>query len=169
VKKASNPFKQILKITFIVCSLLTIGYYRDFVFKTINGLIKAWDFDVDYVIPPSLKFLENYPYDTLLTIKWLLTLLFSIVYLIITLIAIRMLFNSSKYSRIAIGTYIGIILFSGIFILLGYLFHSTSEKMYEFARYFMGLAQSPVILMILIPAFKISEIHPEKYKDSKSN
>ena len=145
MNKASTPFNQAIKIGLIICSLLTIGYYRDFVFKTINGLLKAWDFDVDYVIPPSLKFLENYQYDTLLNIKWILTLLFSFLYLIIALVTIKLLFNNRKYFRIVIGTYIGISIFSGIFIIIGHLFYSSSEKMYEFARYFMGLAQSPII------------------------
>jgi heme/copper-type cytochrome/quinol oxidase subunit 2 len=171
VKKVFKSYELLLKTILILVSLLSFGYYRDFLFKTINGLLKAWDFDVDYVIPPSLKFLENYQYDTLLNLKWVLTLVFSIVYLMIALFAIKTLFNNRKYTQIAIGTYLGIILFSSIFILIGYLFHSTSEKMYEFARYFMGLAQSPIILMILIPAFKISEkeINPSNYKDSKSN
>ncbi|MGZ4056425.1 MAG: hypothetical protein ACXVPU_15025 [Bacteroidia bacterium] len=165
----NKPLKSaalLFKIIVIICSLLTTGYYRDFVFKTINGLLKAWDFDVDYVMPSSLRFLENYEYDTLVNIKWLLTFLFSFIYLIIALITIKIIFNNKKYLKITIGTYIGITALSGIFILTGHFFHHSAEKMYEFARYFMGMAQSPIILMILIPAFKISE---KEFHNSQSN
>lgn len=157
MNKPLRSAQGIVKIVGILCSLMILGYYRDFLFKTINGLLKAWDFDVDYVMPASLNFLENYQYETLLNIKWALTLFFSILYLILALITIRMLFKERKYFRITIASYIGITLLSFTFIGIGYLFHSTSEKMYEFARYFMGMAQSPIILMILIPAFKIAE------------
>ncbi len=50
-----------------------------------------------------------------------------------------------------------IIILSAIFIALGFLFSGASAKMYEFARYLMGMLQSPLILMILIPAFKLAE------------
>jgi hypothetical protein len=42
-------------------------------------------------------------------------------------------------------------------MLTGLVLSQFSGKMYEFARYFMGIAQSPLVLMILIPVFKISK------------
>lgn len=66
---------------------------------------------------------------------------------------------------ITILTYVGIIILSAVFTTIGYLFEGTSEKMYEFARYLMGMAQSPIVLMILIPTFKLSE--KENFKTSK--
>ncbi len=166
MNKTLRSSRVIAKIVAILCSLLILGYYRDFLFKTINGLLKAWYFDVDYVMPPSLSFLENYQYETLLNLKWILTLLFSILYLIVALTAVKTLFKERKYLLITVAAYISITLFSCTFMAIGYFFHSTSEKMYEFARYFMGMAQSPVILMILIPAFKIAE---KEIPESESN
>lgn len=148
----------------IAAVLILSGYLRDSVFKTINALLEAWDLDQDYFLPPFLSFLENYEYETLENLKWLLTLLFSLLYLIITILSIKLIFNNPKYIKIAVFTYIGIVLISGIFILAGLVFHSTSLKMYEFARYLMGMAQSPIILMILIPALKLLE--KEKSKTS---
>ena len=62
-----------------------------------------------------------------------------------------------KYIRITFAVYIAIILISALFIGFGLLFKNSSETMYEFARYLMGMAQSPIILMVLIPALKLSE------------
>ncbi|MCW3071678.1 MAG: hypothetical protein JWO44_1568 [Bacteroidetes bacterium] len=141
----------------VIALLLATGFYRDFVFKSINALLQAWDANVDYYLPPSLRFFENYEYDTLLRIKWILTFAFSLVYLLISVITIRYIFGRKKLIMITVWTYAGIMLLSGIFMLTGIIFSSASEKMYEFARYFMGMAQSPLILMILIPVFKLAE------------
>ena len=153
----STKIKLGLYIGCFAAMLILLGYLRDSIFKSINALLRAWDLDQDYFLPPFLSFLENYEYETLENLKWLLTLLFCLLYLIITILAIKLFFNNSKYIKIAAFTYVGIIVISAIFILIGYIFNSTSLKMYEFARYLMGMAQSPIVLMILIPTFKLSE------------
>lgn len=165
MKNKANSIKLWSYAAIIIFLVIFIGFLRDSIFKTINAILLAWDLDQDYFLPPFLSFLENYEYETLENLKWLLTLLFSLLYLIITLLTIKLLFNNSRYIKIAVFTYIGIIFTSGIFILTGFVFSPTALKMYEFARYLMGMAQSPVILMILIPTFKLSE--KEKFKTSK--
>ncbi len=119
--------------------------------------MQAWDEDMDYDMPSSLDFFKNYEYGTLINIKWGLTLVFSVVYLFISVITIKLVFNNKKYVRLAVATYIGITLISGFFIGFGHLFHPHSEKMYSLARYLMGMVQSPVLLMILIPAFMLNK------------
>lgn len=154
-------------IALLILAILVIfsGFLRDSIFKSMNALLRAWDLDQDYYLPRFLSFLENYEYSTIVNLKWALTLLFSALYLVFSLIAVKLIFESRKYFKITLFTYLGIIILSGIFITAGYVFKGTSEKMYEFARYLMGMAQSPILLMILIPTFKISE----KEKNKTSN
>lgn len=152
MKKTRTVFFYIL----IIALLALLGFYRDFVFKNINAFLQALDYEMQYDLPPSLNFMERYEYETLVRLKWILTLLFSLIYLLISFISVRFIFGDKKFSRITVGAYLGIILISGIFILLGMVF-GNSGKMYEFARYLMGMAQSPLILMILIPIFKLAE------------
>jgi hypothetical protein len=144
----------------IVIVLLLLGYYRDFVFRTINSMLQAHDYETTFDPPFSMGFLKDCSYDGLLTLKWLLTIVFSLVYLATTLITLRILFNNKKSGSVTIGLYVALMLVSGLFMLCGFLFEATSLRMYEFARYLMGMAQSPVILMILIPAFKLSGQEP---------
>lgn len=144
----------------IILALLLLGYYRDFIFRTINSMLQAMDYKADYTPPVSMKFLKGCSYDALTNLKWLLTLVFSLVYLLLALITMKILFNNRKYRNMTIGVYLAILLVSGIFMLCGLLFESTSARMYEFSRYLMGMAQSPIILMILIPAFKLSGQEP---------
>lgn len=141
----------------MLCILLLTGFCRDFIFKSINALLQAWDHDMTYAMPRGLGFFESYEYGTIVNLKWLLTLLFSLLYLLIAIIVIRYTFHNKKFVRITIAAYFGIICLSALLIATGLLLKNSSEKMYEFARYFMGMAQSPIILMVLIPAFKLAE------------
>jgi hypothetical protein len=149
--------KKYFYFLLIVISLSGVGFYREFVFYNINALLQAMDADVDYEMPLSLNFLTNFEYHTLVNLKWLLTILFAALYLVISLITIKLLFHNNKYKLITIGVFGGVTALSGIFILIGFIIKSRDDKMYEIARFLMGILQSPIILMLLIPAFKISE------------
>ena len=151
-----KPQKKYFFLFLLILSLLVTGFYRDFVFKNINALLQAWDADMDYTMPPSLTFFTNYEYHTLVNIKWVLTIVFSIIYLIISIFTVRLLFNNKKYIRLTVATYAGVLVVSCVFIAIGFVFHH-SENMYSLARYLMGMVQSPVLLMIVIPAFKLNE------------
>src|SRR5689334_9481909 len=106
----------------IIISILAIGFYRDFIFKKINALLQAWDHDMDYQMPDSLRFLENYEYDSLVNLKWILTFSFSILYLIISVLAIKLIFANKKYVWITVCAYTGVLVFASLFILIGYCF-----------------------------------------------
>ena len=148
--------KTYVYATMIVLLLLLTGFIRDFTFKSINALLKARDNEIPYHLHASLSFMEKYEYATLVDIKWVLTLLFTGIYLLIALLAIKLFFQNRMYMWVLTVAYIGITLLSGILMAAGYFFGITG-KMYEFARYLMGIAQSPVILMILIPLLKLRE------------
>lgn len=148
--------KSVFLLLLIIC-LLLLGFYRDFVFKNINALIQSHELNIGFSMPSHLSVFDNFEYNTLIKIKWILTFAFSAFYLITSIITINILFKNKKYIRITIGVYIALILVSAIFMTLGYFLPTTSKNMYSFSRYLMGMAQSPLVLMILIPAFKISE------------
>ena len=155
----SNQSKIKRNLILIIMAILAVltGYLRDTVFKTINAILRAADLEQDYFLPAFISFLQNFEYQTLVNLKWFLTLFFSLLYLILSIIIIKTLFKDSKYLKITTLTYIGVLLISAGFIAAGLIFKNSSEKMYEFARYLMGMAQSPIILMILIPTFKLME------------
>lgn len=157
MKSQNNRLKNSLALIVLALTAVLLGYLRDSIFKTINALLRAWDLDQDFFLPNYLTFLENFEYNTLTNLKWALTLVFSILYLFLSIFAIKWLFNSKKHVKITIFTYLAIICLSALFISIGLAWDTTSDKMYEFARYLMGMAQSPLVLMLLIPAFKLAE------------
>jgi hypothetical protein len=151
-----SPVRKYLILVLIIILILFLGYYRDFVFKTINAIIQATSLQVPYAAPASLAFLLNYTMGELLMIKWALTLVFTMLYFVVALFTVHITFHNKKFNRITIGAYVVIMLLSAIITATGKLLPGISEKTYEFSRYLMGMAQSPIILMILIPTFKLS-------------
>jgi hypothetical protein len=156
VKTSKKGIKTAIFVIILLFLVVGTGFLRDYLFKSVNALLKAWDYDQDYYLPAPLSFLENYEYNTLVNLKWLMTLIFSIIYLFISIFSLKLIFHDHRYRRLCIYTYAAIILLSGLFIGWG-MIAGKPEKMYEFARYLMGMAQSPIVLMILIPALKLSE------------
>jgi hypothetical protein len=156
-----KPVKKYICIFVLITLILFFGFLRETVFKNLNALLQAWDADIDYKMPFFLSFTENLDYPDVVKLKWLFTYVFSIIFLALSLLAIRLLFNDRRFIKITIISWTCILLLSAIFICTGLIFNDTDGKMYEFARYFAGIAQSPLILMILIPVFKLIEKEKE--------
>lgn len=149
--------KKSILIFFIALLILFFGYLRDFIFKKINSLLQAWDHNISYDMPSFFAFLQNWEYNSVVNFKWILTFIFWGIYLVISIITVKLFFDKKLYFLITIAVYTGVLIISGMFICTGFIFSSKAYKMYEFARYLMGMAQSPIILMILIPVFKLYE------------
>lgn len=146
-----------LVLFFIVTLIVFISFYRDYFFRTVNAMLLAWDYEMDYPMPAHLRFFESFDYDAVLNLKWLFTLVFAAIFYFISRFTIQYLFNNKNYNRIVLFAFVGLTVLSGLFMAIGWMVPSALERMYEIARFLMGLAQSPVVLMILIPAFMLAE------------
>ncbi len=139
--------------------LLFLGYFRDYIFININFLsgVKYYpNIVTDYKLPQQLFFLNAFTYEQLYYGKFLVTMLFSASFLVVSIIVIKKLFSSLTYVKWTVYTYISLIVLSGVFYTYGMLFNDFNNG-YKLSRVFMGFLQSPFVLMVLVPAFKIAE------------
>jgi hypothetical protein len=138
----------------IIILLLLIGFYREFIFTSINSvmlnILKSKDFNHSGFHANLLAFI----YFILYFIKWALTFLFTFIYFFFACLSIFIVYRNTKYVMICGCFFIAVFLLAFIFMGMGYVFHKY-DLFYLFARKLMGLAQSPALLMILIPAFKL--------------
>ena len=122
-------------IAALIITAMALGFIRDHIFVSINQSIGS----------------GNDPGGKLSMLKWVLTIFFSGIYLLHTIVMLYVLFQSKKYIRITLFFYA--FLFSVSFLAgAGGYFISSFERVYPFIRMLMGVAQSPVVLMILIAA-----------------
>lgn len=145
-------------LLFLTIVVVGLGFYRDFVFKNINALLKAWDYEADYTMPNSLVFLKNWEYNAVWKLKWILTIICALLFLAVSIAFIKLLFNNKAYIKYTVWAFLVVFFVSSILVLFGFLFKQHYENFYLFSRYLMGMIQSPIILMILIAAFKLHEI-----------
>ena len=153
----------------LIGSIIAFGFYRDFIFKNINALLKAWDNEIDYNVPASLAVIKTFDYSSLIALKWILTILCTAIFMLISLAFIKILFVPKKYIRYTFWSYTMLTGFSFAIIALGYLFKNQHQNFYSISRYLMGMVQSPVLLMILISIFKLSEMQKKEIKKEIPN
>lgn len=131
--------KRYLILVLLIIVTVALGFLRDHIFVSINERIAADGGNTE-----------------LLLLKWLLTFLFSILYFMLTVTFLYIIFHSQKYLWLTAGVYAGLFAVSFFVIAIGFLI-SSFENVYPFVRTVMELPQSPIVLMILIPACIINE------------
>ena len=152
--------KKVIAYLFLLLALILLGYFRDYFLSQYNNyLYQLYYKDPEYAIEASFSFLKNFTYMQLYYAKFFIIAFFCLCYYAITITTIWITFKERKKIVLSSYFYIGILVIALIFYLYG-LATDGSEKIYEISRTFLALLQSPLVLMILIPAFKIKFQQP---------
>ena len=132
--------KKKIFIALLVVVVIAVGFLRDYIFVSINEKTGQG--------PGGIGGLFFW--------KWTLTIGFASLYFALTCLFLHLLFAQKKYIRLAVFVYV--ILFAVAFIVAaaGSLI-SSFENVYPFVRTVMGIAQSPIVMMILIAACLLNE------------
>jgi hypothetical protein len=136
-------------ILFLLCT----GFLREFLFIKINLQLVTLYYNHENA-EKTLEFLTQFSYNNLLWIKWGLTAFFTILYLVITLFISHLIFSRNVFVKwITIG-YISSTLISLLIYLAG-AYIAYPIECYRIARSIMGVLQSPLPLMVFIPAVSL--------------
>lgn len=147
----SHPLRTILYALIAVALIAATGFFREFMFVNINEQLSFlyYGSDVSYM-SPRLAFLSTWSYDNLYYLKWILTLVFSAVFLLESALLAKVLFASYHLKELL---FIYVLLLSiSVVLYLPFFLAGNGEQGYILARFFMGIAQSPLPAMLLIPA-----------------
>ena len=154
--------KNRILISVFVLLLIALSFLRESVFVNINAHIWYLFYENDKThLISFLSFLYPLSYKELYWFKWGLTVFFSMIFLFFSCIIIFLVFKEKKFIRWTIFSYIAVLLVAGIAYFSGSILNSI-EQGYLISRFFMGLVQSPFLLIFLIPAFKLAENPGEK-------
>lgn len=146
--------KHMLFILLISLYLVGLGLFRDHLFISINYQIaKLYYHDsFEWQLPDNMKFLEAFSGTQLYYGKWLLSLIFCLLYFIPVFFAVKKYFPEKIYLRLAVYAHLAVFCIGGLFYLLA-LLTSDMDQWYPFSRNFLGFLQSPMMLILLIPSF----------------
>ena len=153
-------------VAVVVIALVLIGAFRDFLFVNINfQLHYMWANLTTNKTHSFFSFLNDYTYWEIYYAKFALTGIFALIYLALTLLLLKLIFNQRRYAKITIILFAVMIGISLIFFGGGYLFGDPHTG-YDLARHFMGIVQSPMPAMVLIPFFLLwKQLQPATAKN----
>lgn len=155
--KAAKKYTLLFMTLFL---LIITGYIRDFTFININyRLSQLYYSTVNFELPASLSVFSSLSYNQLYYTKFFLTLFFIILFLAYSLICVKLLFPGPKFLRYTITAHAAVFILSVLFFIYGYFFNDYARG-YSLSRIFAGFLQSPLLLMLLIPAFKLGSMQP---------
>lgn len=147
--------RRLLLVLLIVLAI-GLGFFREFVFININEQMRVTYYHAsDSHVAGMFRFLEGYSYATLYYLKWPLTLFFAALFAGITSLIIRYWFPGKNYTRVVFFTFGAIFLLAFLLFMLGWL-TGADYFFYTLARFLVGLAESPALLAVLIPAFYLT-------------
>jgi len=138
-----------------VLILFGLGYLRDqFIINLVNpgaGMLLSRESMGAVAYPTHLSAIERALFNNP---QWISTTIFFLLYALFTAACIYLVFFSRKAVKLTLLIYLLIIAVCAILIIGGYFF-GTSIVAYQIAQSIKNVGQSPIILMILIPAIKM--------------
>lgn len=147
--------RESIIIFFVIIVFIAVGFLRDAVFMNINSqLYKLYFKNYTYSLPDWLSTFNTWPYMKLYYFKYVLTALFVLLYLGLSLFIVKLFTRDITKIKWVFYAY-GIVLALSLITYLGGYFLNNFPKGYLFTRNLLGLLQSPFITMIIIPALKL--------------
>ena len=138
------------KILLLILLLMALGFFRENLFVNINDVLYSKLYNEPNPIIWYLSFLNNVSYNTVYIAKWFITPFFAFLFWFVQKELLLVFFNEKKIITWLSVLYLSLFLLAGIFFVAGWALGDI-YKGYTFSRLFMGLLQSPVACMILIP------------------
>jgi len=149
--------KETLFTFIVIVVFIAVGFLRDAVFISLNSqLYKLYFKNYEYTLPNWLSFFNSWPYMQLYYFKYLLTAIFVIIYLLLSLLTVKLFTGETKNTKWVFYAYGIVLLLSIVTYLSGY-FLNNFPKGFLFTRNLLGLLQSPFITMVIIPALKLEK------------
>ena len=142
---------------FFIALFAFLGFSREFVFVNINSqLYTLYYHHSTYTLPYSLSLLSDCSYSTLYFLKYPLTCVYFIAFLLTGFFAVKVICGSKKNAKWVIYIYALLLVLSGISMAYNYLVNNQwSGDEYSFSRWLMGIAQSPLVAFFTIASSKL--------------
>lgn len=137
--------RRIYFFTFLLL-LSILSYFREVFFLSINSIISGeTEF---YAKTQKINFLMHFSVTELIKIKYLMTISFSLVFISITILGLKLSFQSTFIYKSASLLYGLIILIASLLILLS-LIGDSFETIYPILRKLIGIIHNPLLFLLI--------------------
>ena len=129
--------KKYLATAGIIILLFVIGYFRDYIFVGINYRIASLTYnEFPDNLPPIPSFFLRFNIEELYLIKWILTILFTILYYSVSCLTVYYLFRQKKFIIYTTALFGAVFIISFIIIIMGYVIKNHDDT-YTLSRHLM--------------------------------
>ncbi len=145
----------------LLAVLFFLGWLRDYFFLNMNDqLYKLYFSGYEFRLPVPLRWMERFPYKELYYLKYFITIVFSVLYFILTWFGLKVFFPKRKQLlKEMIIVYAGLGLIAAIPMIFA-LFGGSFRAAYGFSRMVIGIMHSPLIFMLSFPAMFLQGKEP---------
>ncbi|MCC6372122.1 MAG: hypothetical protein IT236_14050 [Bacteroidia bacterium] len=146
-----------LVIAFFI-GFAVLGYLREFFFVHLNIIMYSKYYQKPPIlpIPASMSLFNAFSYEFLYYAKYVFTLLFAVAFLALNYFAIKKLTTNQQLLKILIYIYVIMGTLALLSMLYGYFVNDRlQDDEYTLSRWLMGVAQSPIICLILLASEKL--------------
>jgi len=142
--------KKISLFIFVLMLFAVLGFTRDFIFKNTNVHLAAKLYEQDYSSHNVMNVLRNFSYWTIYALKWVLTILFACFYYFVQRLTLIKYTKNNFVKKWLNYMYIFLVILSAVSLGIGWSLGNINQG-YTFSRIFMGILQSPLPIMFLMP------------------
>ena len=135
-----------------------MGYFREFFFVYLNVILyeKYYHSVSPAPFPEIMNFFRRFSYDTLYYSKYVYTLLWILLYFIANFFALKKLSSIAYFRKLLIYSYLIMFVLAFFAMIYGYFINGRlQDDEYTLSRWLMGIAQSPIICLILLASEKL--------------
>jgi hypothetical protein len=148
----------IKRLAMFLCLFAIIGFAREFFFVNINNIMIMRYYNTASImkVPGVMKFFLTWDYDTLYYSKYLFTLLWVVVFYFASYLMLKTLTPAPVFRKLLFYAYCAMLVIAGVSMAYGYVVNNRlQDSEYTISRWVLGVAQSPIISLILLASEKL--------------
>lgn len=148
---------KVIKLIFFLLLFGCLGYFREFFFVNLNNIMfRKYYNHTDLPIPSVMLVFDSFSYKTLYFSKYVYTSVWVAVFFVANYMAIKKLSEQKILLKFLIYSYLILLSLAAIAMLYGYFINERlQDDEYTISRWLLGIAQSPIICLILIASEKL--------------
>lgn len=140
----------------LVVLLIVLGFLREFIFVNTNSVLYSKYYNEDYKIHPFFNFYKSFSYSAIYAGKWILTAFFIIAYFALQYFFCKQLLKDNITQKWLLLFYVFLVILSALTFGIGWIAGSMNQG-YTFSRIFLGILQSPLPVMFVLPVHYFSK------------
>lgn len=150
--------KRIWWFIFFIVLFGVLGYFREFFFVHLNIILfeKYYHSTSEAPFPEIMNVFRNFSFETLYYSKYPFTVLWVSVFFLANFFALKKLSSTIQLTKFLIYAYGVMFALVALSYIYGYFFNNgVIDDEYTLSRWLMGIAQSPIICLLLLASEKL--------------